>query len=612
MSPLAFGGRSRTTVEINPPTLSFTKQPSNSQRDSSGNSIFTCSAIATKPNSYSGIADGSYEFKWYYDGAEVISSSTIGSVSSSGADSTLTLTGTTSIQNNKQIYAVVKYLPGNNEGNAINSPLTSNIIGFESDPYLIITKQPVDLEVGTDVEAEFSVEVKYDLDGNGTASIDSDLSTSSLYFYSNPNNTASIEAIWQSISSNNNTTLRYQWLKNGFGISDGQFRDGDALYTASGTKTPNLTLKYNNATQSEKITCIITSSHPNINESITTNEVELKVTAPRNIIHYEFHDTNPLRSRSITLGNQNHSIKTGFHEFLDSSPTFTLDSAESKVGETRRLSGYLAGTVQDPSKNYKLFQFYCLEQDIRLELNIKASAGKNSSTGKTGGAGGTSKIEIDVKKDTEYSILGIRGNDSVFIYEKSTLIAVVGKGGDAGDNGNGGNGGGVNNSGEKGGGNNGGSGGNNTNIPTLTGLSPSGTTGGRTIKCTRGDYWMNLIVDACSDNSDTKIKFFHKDGTEQNISKSLYRGFKSGITFTSNAGISDNTNSGNGGNGANGGNSGTNKCGGGGGSGYKNESITVLESTIGGNTNETSTIEFKLAADTNPRPTRPRYFTQAL
>jgi hypothetical protein len=191
------------------------------------------------------------------------------------------------------------------------------------------------------------------------------------------------------------------------------------------------------------------------------------------------------------------------------------------------------------------------------------------------------------------------------------LIASVGQGGNAGTQpgSNGGNGAGANLIGGLGTGPAAGSGSSGDRLGPLEingifGSAYQGTIyredskvdnyvyGGKTIICTKGVYWRNQGKSPCSDLG--TIKFRLSDGTEVTNSASIDRGFKAGYSITATAGQPYDADTiirtttpyaGNGGNGAWGGNASSNsRAGGGGGSGYADDSIDVVESTVGGGT----------------------------
>jgi hypothetical protein len=213
-------------------------------------------------------------------------------------------------------------------------------------------------------------------------------------------------------------------------------------------------------------------------------------------------------------------------------------------------------------------------------------------------------------RNVEYTLIGIANNSALFLYRGSNLIAVVGEGGDAGTSGDGGAGGGISIPGEGGGGRLGGSGGTKINTGTLSLSGSYGSVyetsgivlypgdsvaqspdGGKTISCTKGSYWIDQGIAACSDNSSSEIKFVNVDGTTIDSSSNIIRGFKPGYTMSNTSGLEIN-NGGRGGSGATGGGGGTSGSGGGGGSGYTDGSVTVTTAVLGGN-NEVSTVTIR-------------------
>ena len=175
-------------------------------------------------------------------------------------------------------------------------------------------------------------------------------------------------------------------------------------------------------------------------------------------------------------------------------------------------------------------------------------------------------------------------------------MACVGQGGGAGLSGNGGTGGGVNNEGQDGGGRDAGIGGVAIAAGTIgangtfgsqypagtiyTGdTQATGQEGGQIIRCTKGVYWAQQGIAACTDMTGTNL-FKLSDGTEVANTASITRGFKAGYSIIETAGAKD-ANGGIGGNGVTGG-SGGSQGGGGGGSGYNDGSVTVVDTQQGG------------------------------
>lgn len=276
--------------------------------------------------------------------------------------------------------------------------------------------------------------------------------------------------------------------------------------------------------------------------------------------------------------------------------------------EEINLSGGTSFTLTNETfgSNFNTITFYAPENDLDIEMEISASKGGDRGSN-TGGRGGVSRIRTTLRRNDEYTVLGISNNSGLFIYRGANLISVVGKGGDAGSIGNGGPGGGVSNAGENGLGRGAGTGGARLSAGqlTLNGIFGSNSTtttflsgdskatipaGGRTISCPKGSYWIEQGIQPCSINGTTQFR--NTNGTLISQSALINRGFKPGYTITSTAGKALST-GGNGGEGATGG-SGGNEGGGGGGSGYTDGSVTVLQSTSGGNNSLKSTINFKI------------------
>lgn len=303
-------------------------------------------------------------------------------------------------------------------------------------------------------------------------------------------------------------------------------------------------------------------SHPqSFNSPQNTNTVTMTVVPPRPLLKFEAYTfTNDYTSKDVNF---------------DSINEFTLD--QNTFGS-----------------QYSIIQFHSVEKNIPIIMQMFGSKGSGSN----GGEGGTATIKFIADKDIEYTVIGISNNSAVFLYRGSTLIAVVGEGGNATSSVSGGDGGGASGSGGNGG-NNSNSGGQYSSL-SLNGvygsITPSSVTlqsgdtlatqnqGGRTIACTKGSYWINQAISACSNNSSSEIKYVNIDGTTIDSSSSIIRGFKPGYTITSTAGAGL-AGGGQGGNGASGGDGGSGSSqGGGGGSGYNDGSVEVVSTRLGGST----------------------------
>ncbi len=318
------------------------------------------------------------------------------------------------------------------------------------------------------------------------------------------------------------------------------------------------------------------------NSPLNSNTVTMSIVTPRPIIKFE----------SYTFNNQYKSDEINL----------------STYGTAYTLTRDTFGT------DYSIVQFHSTEKNNTITLGLYGSKGNNNGS-YNGGQGGVSNISFTVDKDVEHTLIGVADNSSIFLYRGSNLIAVVGEGGDAGTSGDGGAGGGINIPGEDGGGRLGGFGGERINSGTLSLSGSYGSVyetsdialysgdsvaqspdGGRTISCTKGSYWIDQGIAACSDNSPSEIKFVNVDGTTIDSSSNIIRGFKPGYTISNTLGLEIN-NGGRGGNGATGGGGGTSGSGGGGGSGYTSGLVTINDTKLGGNSNNASFVVFSIPSD---------------
>lgn len=342
----------------------------------------------------------------------------------------------------------------------------------------------------------------------------------------------------------------------------------NAIDTVSGATSPNLIISCGTV-GIQTIQCKI--SHPTAcNSPLYSNIANLNVIDPRQIINIELL---PGSGGSATL----------YSWDLFDRGSFNIGPSDLPTGSS--------------------MCFYAPEKDIDVFIDMYANPGTNNG-GYSGGQGGVSTIQFTLKQNEEYQIMSLsqsNNGSSIFIYNKSRLIAVAGGGGNAGSGGNGGDGGGVNVAGGDGSGRGAGTGGQLYLPGTLpsTGIfgsaanvsssalksgdgSASGTSGGRTLPCPRGDYWYNLGYSACQNMGNVQF-YTSSAGVISNSTSSITRGFKAGygIRQTAGAGIGG---GGNGGNGATGGNGGNGGGGGGGGSGYSDGSIKIVSTQQGGNT----------------------------
>ena len=474
----------QTTLDLNGPILSFTTNPVgvastgvNIGSTGGGTATFVGIATAAFPNVASNT--GSIAYQWYDQNGAISN----GTYVTGAATTTLTISNLiTPTDHNRQIYVVADYVPSaygqgpitagtaRSTSNAINDPISSNVGILTVFPVLSITTQPIETTVIENVTAIFSVVAASSDTSQGTVS--------------------------------------YQWSLNGTDLTDSS--------TVSGSSTPNLNIASSQvgvSTVQVKITNSIASNSP-----IYSNVVDFGVIPLRKLINIEKYDTT---SSTAELSS---------HDLLNE-------------GEFTILSQYnTSGT--------SLISLYAPELDINVEMDIYGGAGANSGS-YTGGQGGYSRIRFTMKKNEEYTFAGLDiVNKCPFIYRKGSLIAVVGRGGDAAPGGNGGAGGGVNVVGASGGGRGAGSGGSFVSAGTLspngifgsasnlTPISPdtkaTGQTGGRTIPCPKGNYWLSQGKSPCSDVGISKI--YLGNGTLVSNSASITRGFKSGYDIRQTAG----------------------------------------------------------------------------
>jgi len=264
---------------------------------------------------------------------------------------------------------------------------------------------------------------------------------------------------------------------------------------------------------------------------------------------------------------------------------------------------------------YNIVTYYAREKDLDLTLYMDGAPGLTSSANRTGGEGGKSAIILAHKQNIEHTVLGTTNNSGVFVYRGSNLLLVAGQGGQGGSNSAGAAGGGVNIAGADGSNSSGGrlisSGqlelnGSFGSIVSTVNLQSNDTlettpSGGKTISCTKGNYWTSLGISPCADNSTDRIKFRINDGTEVSLSDDIIRGFKPGYTVTSTEGRGVSA-EGKGGRGATGGAGGTSGFGGAGGSGYTDGTAKVVTTQLGGNTGKAK-IKFSLVPAVPPTPT---------
>lgn len=552
MSPLAFHNfrTFQTSLDLNGPILSFSEDPSASNATLAGVATFIGIATASFTNNENATNSGTISYQWY-EGSTALEDGA--NISGSGT-TTLTLSNLVSPDDNgRSFYLQATYNASaygtvgaaKSTGNAVNSPLSSDSATVTVFPTISFTTQP----------------------DNTTAAIDE---------------LAEIRAI-PALSDSTFGPIVQNWTRNGTTLSD----QGSPVISGSGTTTVSIEITEVGVSTVQSIAYVDTDGG---RVQASSNVVNLTGVAPRNRIKLE-----------------------GF-------------SPDNRYAEGILDLDIGAQTINSDTlgADYSLITFHALEKDINVRMTLAATAGGSyvvySSTDSDlplytafdGGQGGTSVITTTLEEDVEYTLIGVANDSAIFLYRGSNLILVVGSGGDAGTEGAGGDGGGANVDGEDGDGRRAGSGG---AAPTIGTLGLNGVFGsnlhasditlqigdsrasipdaGRTISCSKGSYWTDLGISACSNNSSSKIQFVAVDGTTIPESDSIIRGFKPGYTISNTRGEGVNL-GGDGGNGAVGGQGGTSGSGGGGGSGYSDGSVTIVSTTLGGNETLNSSITIQL------------------
>jgi hypothetical protein len=148
MSPISINifRKIKTQLELDPPVLSFSSQPTSQSNDPGESVTFTGTAIAS--------GDGTISYQWYENETAL---SDGGRISGSSTNS-LTITNLQSPSDNGRSFVLrATYVPGVTSGNATNSPLDSNTVSLNVWPSLSITTQPTDQTTAVDTTATFSV-----------------------------------------------------------------------------------------------------------------------------------------------------------------------------------------------------------------------------------------------------------------------------------------------------------------------------------------------------------------------------------------------------------------------------------------------------------------------
>lgn len=580
-----------TKLFLNGPELSFSTQPQQAEISLAGVVTVTgvCTAVfPTQTPENPGVSDGSFEFDWYYDNTKLTDGGNI-SIQTVGTASTLTITGLSTTDDNKEIYAIADYIPtaysqptgsdvvagtARSTGNPFNDLLKSDSVFTRISSVIRIVAQPEDFIEAAGFPHNYSIDAVIDV---------------SDYFSDGGVQGAP-------------SALNYQWQINETDLVEGtsdQSIDGTIVtLTSTGTQGPNLTITSNQSPVVANIRCVLTAN--NVAESpVISDTVVFNNKIPGEVLVFEAYDTTStaITSQHILYTNKANDVK--------------LEARSRNVDKNNPIE--ISQDVPNGPDIDKEFDsddicFYAREKNVYVEVELYASVGLSAGLngeGK-GGYGGYSRIRFVAEKNQEYILRGLKSKSALFLYRQASLMAVVGQGGNGGSRNatsKGGMGGGVNQSGENGKGTTGAPGG---QIPAEGSLGENGVWGsranppeiynedsqadsgkpGRTIKCSKGVYWRDQGISPCSLNSNEKTKYRLADGTEVTNSAEIDRGFKPGyvINGTGGSGRDGGKKHGKGGNGAVGGSGDTTgNDGGGGGSGYSDGSFLTMESIAGEN-----------------------------
>jgi len=466
----------QTTLDLNGPILSFDTQPVGIATTNGGSATFTGIATATFPNVATNT--GSIAYQWYDQNGAISN----GTYITGAATSTLTLSNLISPTDHKrQVYVIADYIPsayGQGPITAGTARSTGNAIN-----------EPISSNVG--ILTVFPV-------------LSITTQPIGAVFVENVNEVFNVVATSSDISQG---TLSYQWSLNEIDLTDNS--------STSGATTPNLTISRPVGVNSMQVRV---SNSLASNSPLYSDVIYLYVIANRKMINIEQYDT--------------------------TSTTAILSSNDLLVQELTLLG-------ENQTSATSLISLYASELNINVEMDIYSGSGLNGESGLNGGQGGYSRIRFTMKKNEEYTIAGLNSsNNCPFIYRKASLIAVCGKGGDASTNGAGGSGGGIGVAGANGNGRGGGSGGAviavgqlpssgifgsaSTLIPITPDTKAPGESGGRTLPCPKGNYWISQGKSPCSDVGTTKI--YLSNGTIVSNSASITRGFKTGYDIRQTSG----------------------------------------------------------------------------
>ena len=544
-----FGSR-QTSLDLNGPKIEIINNPSDASTTNGGIATFTGFATATFPVGLPTVLatnTGSLAYNWYVEGYGPLTDGTITGIGLTGvvgsATTSLTVHGSSPTSDGLKFFLRPDYVPSaysqpagsdvvagtaRSTPNARNEPADSELATLTVFPTISITSQPEDSVIPQTFNTDFSVEASTT---NGTEA-----------------------------------SLGYQWSLNGDNLSDGS--------SVSGSTSKTLTISRPSAGLNT-VQCTVT--HPTAgNSPIKSDVAKLDVTELRTIINYE------------RGGEGDDQIDdTGSRDLAKGGPLAFRAATEVRS---------------------RAIVVYAPETDIDLKITV-GGCGGGGRNGHRGGEGGVSVFRVTLTKNTEYNIkLGSQasgrgpeggsplGGGLTVMYRKAEVLVVAGGGGGAGTNGRGGDGGGIDMAGENGQGRNPGRGGTRFNVGELPlegsfqmdqrgqfnrDFGNGRRLGGILSKCTIGAYYAQQGYSPCQDVGQQQGRSY--DGRTIRGTATIQRGYKSGLGFRNNAGMSSG-NEGGGGGGAYGGDGGAGSgSGGGGASGYNSGNVELISTQLGGN-----------------------------
>ena len=374
-----------------------------------------------------------------------------------------------------------------------------------------------------------------------------------------------------------------QWENDGDGYINLKFTTATEIAGVTTTKTVT------NVVSGTKTETLTISS-----DSVGIQTVSVRISQPDAT-------NSPLTSDTVNFAAVSNANQYNVNvEAIGIANTATLSSVNLFNGD---YTFYTSGSDAAESRITNYYSIYAPDKDLTVEMDLYGGKGYDNGA-YSGGEGGYSRVRFTMEQNVEYVIAGLSTSvNAPFVYRKATLIASAGGGGDAGGSGNGGFGGGIGISGEGGRGRGAGVGGEAFDAGTLpadgifgsrtslTATAPdtkaTAPSGGRALKCTRGEYWRDQGFTACEDVTTGQARI--SDGTVVANTASITRGYKDGYSIIQTDGRGD-SGGGDGGAGATGGNGGTSNSGGGGGSGYTDGSVTVVDADLGGSTENAKVV----------------------